>query len=104
MNITIIGVGYVGLTNALYLSKHHYVFGYDVDVNRINELQQGQQFFHEEGFATLLKKNKTKLSFVHEPAKALQQSQVVILAVPTPDGQQGKPDLTAIHDGFDRIL
>ena len=104
MNITIIGVGYVGLTNALYLSKHHHVFGYDIDVNRINELQQGQQFFHEEGFATLLKKNKTKLSFVHEPAKALQQSQVVILAVPTPDGQQGKPDLTAIHDGFDRIL
>jgi UDPglucose 6-dehydrogenase len=59
MNITIIGVGYVGLTNALYLSKHHYVFGYDVDYNRINELQRGQQFFHEEGFATLLKKNKT---------------------------------------------
>ena len=36
MNITIIGVGYVGLTNALYLSKHHHIFGYDVDVNRIN--------------------------------------------------------------------
>ena len=104
MNITIIGVGYVGLTNALYLSKHHHIFGYDVDVNRINELQQGQQFFHEEGFATLLKKNKTKLSFVHEPTLALQQSQIAILAVPTPDGQQGKPDLTALHDGFARIL
>ena len=66
MNFTIIGIGYVGLSNALYLSKHHQVFGYDVDFNRINELQQGQQFFREEGFAALLKKNKTKLSFVHD--------------------------------------
>ena len=104
MNITIIGVGYVGFANALYLSKYHHVFGYDVDYNRINELQQGQQFFHEEGFAKLLKKNKTRLSFVHDPITALQQSQVAILAVSTPDSQLGQPDLTAIHDGFARIL
>ena len=104
MNITIIGIGYVGLSNALYLSQHHHIFGYDVDVNRINELQQGQQFFQEKGFAALLKKNITRLSFVHDPKTALQQSQVAMLAVSTPGGQQGKPDLTAIQDGFARIL
>jgi UDPglucose 6-dehydrogenase len=104
MNITIIGIGYVGLTNALYLSNHHHVFGYDVDVNRINELQQGQQFFKEKGFTALLKKNKSKLSFVHDPREGLQQSQVAILAVSTPEGPQGEPDLTSIHDGFAKIL
>jgi UDPglucose 6-dehydrogenase len=104
MNITIIGVGYVGFTNALYLSKHHHVFGYDVDYNRINELQQGQEFFHEEGFASLLKKNKSQLSFVHDPTLALQQSQVVMLAVSTPEGLQGEVDLSSIHDGFAKVL
>ena len=104
MNITIIGVGYVGLTNALYLSKHHHVFGYDIDVNRINELQQGQEFFHEKGFESLLKKNQSRLSFVHDPSLALQQSQVAILAVSTPEGPQGQADLTSIRDGFAKIL
>jgi UDPglucose 6-dehydrogenase len=104
MNITMIGVGYVGLTNALYLSKYHHVFGYDIDVNRINELQQGQEFFHEHGFASLLKKNRSKLTFVHDPSLALQQSQVAILAVSTPEGPQGQADLTSIRDGFKKIL
>ena len=104
MNITMIGVGYVGLTNALYLSTHHHVFGYDIDVNRINELQQGHEFFHEKGFASLLKKNQSKLTFVHDPSIALQQSQVAILAVSTPEGPQGQADLTSIHDGFTKIL
>jgi UDPglucose 6-dehydrogenase len=104
MNITIIGVGYVGLTNALYLSSHHHVFGYDVDFNRINELQQGEEYFHEEGFARLLKKNKSKLSFVHDPSVALQQSEVAMLTVSTPEGLQGAVDLTSIHDGFATIL
>jgi UDPglucose 6-dehydrogenase len=104
MNITIIGIGYVGFTNALYLSKHHHVFGYDVDYNRINELQQGQEFFHEEGFALLLKKNKSQLSFVHDPTLALQQSHVVILSVSTPEGLQGEVNLSSIHDGFAKVL
>ena len=104
MNITMIGVGYVGLTNALYLSKYHHVFGYDIDVNRINELQQGQEFFHEHGFASLLKKNRSKLTFVHDPSLALQQSQVAILAVSTSEGPQGQADLTSIRDGFKKIL
>ena len=104
MNITIIGVGYVGLTNALYLSTHHHVFGYDVDFNRINELQQGEEYFHEEGFARLLKKNQSKLSFVHDPSVALQQSEVAMLTVSTPEGLHGAVDLTSIHDGFATIL
>ena len=104
MNITIIGVGYVGLTNALYLSTHHHVFGYDVDFNRINELQQGQEYLREEGFARLLKKNKSKLSFVHDPSLALQQSDVAMLTVSTPEGFNGSVDLTSIHDGFATIL
>ena len=104
MNITIIGIGYVGLANALYLSKHHQIFGYDVDVNRINELQQGQEFFHETGFAARLKKNKNHLTFLHDPTKALQQSQVAILAVSTPEGDQGEPNLSSIHDGFAKII
>lgn len=104
MNITVVGLGYVGLTNALYLAKDHQIFGYDIDVNKINELQQGQIYLKERGFASQLKKYQNRIQFVHEPANALKQSNVVILAVPTPENSQGDTDLTAIHDSFAQIL
>jgi UDPglucose 6-dehydrogenase len=104
MNITVIGLGYVGLTNALYLANHHHIFGYDNDFNKISELQQGQIFLQEKGFAAQLKKSQSRIQFVHEPADALKESSVVILAVPTPESPQGGTDLTAIHESIAKIF
>jgi UDPglucose 6-dehydrogenase len=104
MKITVVGLGYVGLTNALYLAKDHQIFGYDIDFNKISELQQGQIFLQEKGFAAQLKKSQSRIQFVHEPTDALKQSSVVILAVPTPESPQGGTDLTAIHESFAKIF
>jgi UDPglucose 6-dehydrogenase len=104
MKITVVGLGYVGLTNALYLAKDHQIFGYDIDFNKISELQQGQIFLQEKGFAAQLKKSQSRIQFVHEPTEALKQSSVVILAVPTPESPQGATDLTAIHESFAKIF
>jgi UDPglucose 6-dehydrogenase len=104
MKITVVGLGYVGLTNALYLAKDHQIFGYDIDFNKISELQQGQIFLQEKGFAAQLKKSQSRIQFVHEPTDALKQSSVVILAVPTPESPQGGTDLTAIHESIAKIF
>ena len=41
INITIIGLGYVGLPLAIEFSKHFIVKGFDIDQNRIDELSSG---------------------------------------------------------------
>ena len=40
-NIAILGLGYVGLPLAVELSNTYKVIGFDVDINRINELRKG---------------------------------------------------------------
>ena len=42
MNISVIGLGYVGLPLAIELSKNYKVKGYDHDINRIDELNLGK--------------------------------------------------------------
>ena len=39
--ISVIGLGYVGFPLALELSKKYPVIGYDLDINRIKELEDG---------------------------------------------------------------
>ncbi len=39
--IAVIGLGYVGLPLAVEFGKHRRVVGFDIDTNRINELQSG---------------------------------------------------------------
>lgn len=40
MNITVIGMGYVGLANALLLSQHENVVAYDILGDKINLLKK----------------------------------------------------------------
>jgi UDPglucose 6-dehydrogenase len=104
MNITVIGLGYVGLTNALYLASHHHVFGFDTDYKKINELQEGKTFLLEKDLQKFLTKHSKNLTFGHEVASMLAVADVVLLAVPTPEGDQGKIDLSAIEESFQSII
>ena len=40
MKITVVGLGYVGLSNALILAQQHCVTAFDIDENRIHQLNQ----------------------------------------------------------------
>ncbi len=104
MNITVIGLGYVGLTNAVYLAKHHQVFGYDIDYKKITDLQEGKTFLIEKDLQRFLTNHRKNLKFGHEIEPMLVVSDVAILAVPTPEGNQGKIDLSIIEESFQKIL
>lgn len=99
--IAIIGLGYVGLPLAIEFAKKYDVLGFDIDEERVNELQMGQDRTKEADLASLkdvieIKKNgDIGLSFSYDKAD-LNKYNVFIVTVPTPINEFKAPDLTPL--------
>ncbi len=89
-NISIIGLGYIGLPLAIEFSKYFNVIGFDIDKKRVRELNEGIDRTKE----TVIKKNFSKNIYFTNNIKKLQNSNVFIITVPTPVKRNNKPDLS----------
>src|SRR5258708_22616920 len=94
MNVSIIGTGYVGLTTGTCLAfLGHQVTCVDADEQKVQALQAGKIPFFEPHLAELVDDVKANLTFTTQYADAIPQAQVVFIAVGTPPGLNGAPDL-----------
>ncbi|MBT3300275.1 MAG: UDP-glucose/GDP-mannose dehydrogenase family protein [Candidatus Marinimicrobia bacterium] len=97
--ITFIGTGYVGLVSGAGVSDFgHQVVCADIAKDKIAQLQKGEIPIYEPGLGDLVKRNVQagRLSFTTNVDKAIQEADVVFIAVGTPQGDDGDADLTAI--------
>lgn len=90
--IGVVGLGYVGLPVAVSFSKKYEVVGFDINEERIRELQLGIDRTNEVPPEELI---VNKIDFTSEASK-LSTCQFIIIAVPTPIDEQNKPNLTPI--------
>jgi len=88
--IGVIGLGYVGLPLALEFSKKFPVIGFDINVQRILDLQEGKDFTNEVDIAQLNKVKNIKFSSAIEN---LHDCNVFIVTVPTPINKNNTPNL-----------
>ena len=94
MNVSILGTGYVGLTTGVCLAfLGHKVTCVDPDKRKIDALERGEVPFHEPHLAELIEQARHNLTFTTEYSQAIPEAQVVFIAVGTPTGQGGAPDL-----------
>jgi UDPglucose 6-dehydrogenase len=94
MNVSIVGTGYVGLTTGACLAYlGHAVTCIDADSAKIAELKAGRAPFHEPFLNDLLEDARRNLTFTTDYAVPIPQSQVIFIAVGTPTGVNGAPDL-----------
>ena len=96
MKVGIVGSGYVGLVAAACFSEMgNNVVCVDVDVEKINKLQQGEIPIYEPGLTDLIIGNqkKSNLTFTTNIIDALAVSEVIFIAVGTPMGDDGSADL-----------
>ena len=96
--IAIIGLGYVGLPLAVEFAKKYPVIGFDINNQRIDELNKGIDHTLEVENAELesvLKKSfiDTKGLFLSSAIGALSEANVYIVTVPTPIDDSKRPDL-----------
>lgn len=98
--VAVIGLGYVGLPLALEFAKHYPVIGFDVNVKRVEELNQGKDHTLEADVALLqevIQFNKetpnNKGYRASADLKDLEKANTYIVTVPTPVDQFNAPDL-----------
>jgi UDPglucose 6-dehydrogenase len=98
MRIAVVGTGYVGLVAGVcFADSGHTVVCIDVDEEKIAGLRRGKSPIYEPGLDEMLRKNiaAERLGFATAVADAVRVSEVVFIAVGTPQGDDGNADLRA---------
>lgn len=96
MNIGVIGAGYVGLVAAAcFAESGNDVICVDVDEEKVKWLKKGEVPIYEPGLEELLKHNAAagRLSFTTDITTCVQGSEVIFIAVGTPQDTNGSADL-----------
>lgn len=96
MNLTVIGTGYVGLvTGTCFSEMGNKVYCVDVDENKINNLKNGIIPIYEPHLATMVIDNQIKnnLFFTTDLREALNDSNIIFIAVGTPEAEDGTVNL-----------
>lgn len=94
----VIGLGFVGLTLALFLArKGEHVTGFDVDKTKIENLKNRRTYFHENGLDELLIENLNQTFFPKSLDDDTSSFDWIFVTVGTPL-KAGKPNLSYLFD------
>ncbi|MFT5901734.1 MAG: UDPglucose 6-dehydrogenase [Bacteroidia bacterium] len=99
MNIAVVGTGYVGLVTGTCLAETgNHVICVDIDENKVNKMKNGEVPIYEPHLDVIFERNikQGRLSFTTDLASAIEDAQVIFLALPTPPGEDGSADLSYI--------
>lgn len=96
MKIAVIGTGYVGLVSGTcFAESGNQVICVDIDAKKVERLANGEIVIFEPGLDILFQRNlkQNRLSFTTNLKEAVETSDLIFLALPTPPGEDGAADL-----------
>ncbi len=98
--ITIIGLGFVGLTTALGFSRKGYkVYGYDISNEKMNCLKNNKIPFYEPYLGRILKDElNNRFYLTTDTYSAVNDSEIIIFCVGTPCDENGDADLAFLEN------
>ncbi|WP_270319318.1 nucleotide sugar dehydrogenase [Lactococcus petauri] len=83
MKISVFGLGYVGLSNALLLGQNEEVVAYDIVESKIKKLQQGQSILDDKEIIEFLDSDNVSVEFTTDFEKAVNHADYLVIATPT---------------------
>jgi UDPglucose 6-dehydrogenase len=96
MKISVIGTGYVGLVAGACLAENgNEVICVDKDESKVATLKAGRMPIYEPGLEEMVRRNsaEARLTFTTNLPEAVKVSEIVFIAVGTPQGEDGSADL-----------
>jgi UDPglucose 6-dehydrogenase len=100
MRITVVGTGYVGLVaGTCFAETGNDVICVDIDDTKITSLKQGKVPIYEPGLEEMIRRNAAdrRLSFTTDLVVAVRKSEVIFIAVGTPQGRNGQANLEYVR-------
>jgi len=83
MNITVAGIGYVGLSNAVLLSQYYNVTAYDIDKAKVNKVNNRISPIEDIEIEAFFQKKSLNLKAVSDASLAFNSAEFIIIATPT---------------------
>jgi len=99
MKISVIGTGYVGLVTGTCLAETgNEVLCIDIDENKVKKMQNGQVPIYEPHLDVLFERNikAGRLSFSTSLKEGINHGEIIFLALPTPEDEDGSADLSYV--------
>ena len=99
MKISVIGTGYVGLVTGTCLAETgNEVLCIDIDANKVKQMQDGEVPIYEPHLDVLFERNikANRLKFSTSLTEGLDHGEIIFLALPTPEDDDGSADLSYV--------
>ncbi len=104
MKITVVGTGYVGLSNAVLLAQHNEVVAVDIDLDKVNAINSGISPIEDADIQRYLTDQPIQLTASTDLTDALNGSAFVIVATPTDyDPESGKFDTSSVETVLNQV-
>ena len=105
LNITVVGTGYVGLSNAVLFALQHKVISLDIDEKRVELINQRLSPIVDEYIEKTLKSPDLNLTATLDAHYAYQDADYIIVATPTNyDSETNYFDTSSIESVIDQII
>ena len=105
MRITVVGAGYVGLSNAVLLAQSHDVRVLDLDAERIEQLGRRESPIEDVELEDYLSNRELSLLATTDPGTAYDGAEVVFIATPTDyDTKTNFFDTSSVETVIDQAL
>tara|TARA_B100000989_G_scaffold27208_1_gene17578 strand:+ start:1131 stop:2306 length:1176 start_codon:yes stop_codon:yes gene_type:complete len=88
--ITVVGIGYVGLSLAVLLSQHNKVIAYDIDETRVQKINNNESTIKDSLIDYYLLNKELELESTNNKEYAFKNSEFIIIATPTDYDQETK--------------
>lgn len=105
MKITIAGLGYVGISNAILLAQKHEVIATDINPDRVNDINSRLSPLIDKEISHYLKNKKLNISATLNSKEAYRSAEMVIIATPTNyDSDTNQFDTRSVESVIAEIL
>ena len=105
MKISVFGLGYVGLANALLLSQNEQVKAYDIVDEKIEMLQKGKSPIVDKEIETFLKRDDLQIEFTTSFEESVKFADYLLIATPTDyDEEKNYFNTSTVEDVIQRAL
>lgn len=104
--ISIIGLGFVGLTTGLGFAKKGFrTYGFDINEERLSSLKNLKVPFYEPHLAEVLGETLNETFFLDTPfEEAIKNSEAIFICVGTPEREDGSANLEHLLTAIDQVL